>query len=230
MTAAGHGSAPGTTVEADEVDVFAPAASHQGYLRCHDCALVCREVALPAGQIAACPRCDADLHPRKPASLQRSWAWLIAAAIIYIPANTLPVSIITWFGETKGDTIISGIWGLADSGDIPVAGILFACSIMVPALKIIVLAWLLLAVQFKSVWRPRDRTRLYRFIEVIGRWSMLDIFVIGILASLAQLGAIATIHAGAGAISFCIVVVLTMMAASSFDPRLAWDVIEEQSP
>lgn len=204
-------------------------ARRLGLVRCHECAFVARTVAVPEGHVAHCPRCDAPLHVRKPHSLQRAWAWLIAAGLFYLPANLLPVTTVTWFGDRDADTIMSGVRGLFFSGDAPVAVVLFLCSIMVPLLKLLTLAWLLLAVQFKSVWRPRDRTVLYRIVEVVGRWSMLDIFVMAILASLANLGAVATIRAGPGAVSFCIVVVLTMLAAGSFDPRLAWDAMEEDA-
>ncbi len=164
---------------------------------------------------------------RKAHSLSRSWALLIAAYIMYIPANVLPVSTIVYLGAGEPDTIMSGVILLFHHGDAPIAMLLFFASIAVPVLKLFVLTWLLLSVKFKSRWRPRDRTAFYRLIEHIGRWSMLDIFVIALLVALVQLQALATIHAGAGAVAFCAVVVLTMLAAESFDPRLIWDALED---
>ncbi len=192
-------------------------------------------VACPAcGQIAAvpaglpqgrrrCPRCRARLDPRRPASRQRTWALLGAAAILYIPANLLPVMTVTRFGQGEPDTILSGIQALVAAGMYPVALLVFFASITVPVLKILGLAFLLVSVERRSAWRPRDRTRLYRVIDAVGRWSMVDIFMIAILAALVNLGTIATIEPGAGATAFAAVVVLTMLAAISFDPRLIWD-------
>ena len=200
-----------------------------GLARCHDCGLASRMPSATKGTSSCCPRCGSALHLRKPSSLSRSWALVIAAYLLYIPANLLPVSTIVYLGNGEPDTIMSGVIMLFQTGDAPIALLLFFASIAVPMLKLIILTWLLISVHFRSKWKPRDRTAMYRLIELIGRWSMLDIFVISLLVALVQLQALATIHAGPGAIAFCSVVVLTMLAAESFDPRLIWDVMEEEA-
>jgi len=190
---------------------------------CHACDQVCRLV--PGGHVQ-CPRCGAALHRRKPHSLARTWALVIAACILYVPANLLPVMTVTSFGQGEPDTILSGVKELIAAGMWPVALLVFFASITVPVLKIVTLIFLLVSVQRGSRWRPRDRTVLYRVIESVGRWSMVDIFMISILVALVNLGAIATILPGPGAIAFAAVVILTMIAAMSFDPRLIWDARE----
>ncbi|MGH6917786.1 MAG: paraquat-inducible protein A [Geminicoccaceae bacterium] len=187
---------------------------------CDACDQVCRRT--PGGH-AHCPRCGAPLHRRKPHSLARTWALVIAACILYVPANLLPVMTVTSFGQGEPDTILSGVKALIAAGMWPVALLVFFASITVPVLKIVALIFLLISVQRGSRWRPRDRTVLYRVVESVGRWSMVDIFMISILVALVNLGAIATIVPGPGAIAFAAVVILTMIAAMSFDPRLIWD-------
>jgi paraquat-inducible protein A len=189
---------------------------------CHRCHLVCRQAAGPAD----CPRCGAPLHSRKPNSIARTWALVLAATVFYIPANVLPVTITTSFGMVQSDTIMSGVIYFMHSGSWPVALIIFVASIFVPILKLIILSFLLISVQGHWEWRPVDRTRLYRLTEAIGRWSMLDVFVVTILVALVHLGALANIEAGPGALFFAAVVVVTMFAAEAFDPRLIWDAME----
>ncbi len=203
-------------------------AAAAGLYVCHDCGKLSRVADLP--EHPDCPRCHAALHLRKPNSTTRAWALLLAAYVMYIPANLLPVSTIVYLGHGEPDTIFSGVKVLFQTGDVPVAALLFFASICVPMLKMVGLTWLLLTVRFRWMWRPKDRTVLYRLIEIVGRWSMLDIFVISILVALVQLQALATIHAGAGAVAFCAVVVLTIFAAASFDPRLMWDLLDEERP
>ena len=170
-----------------------------------------------------CPRCGDILHQRKPMSIQRTWALVLAALAFYIPANVYPVMTVTSLGQTQSDTIFSGVVFLLKHGMLPLAAILFIASIFVPLLKLLILIFLLLSVQFQSRWRPRDRTRLYRVTEAIGRWSMVDVYVVTILVALVHLGNLASIQAEAGAVFFCAVVILTMFAAMAFDPRLIWD-------
>ena len=191
---------------------------------CHDCRLLCR---LPAHEARAhevlCPRCGAAVHARKPRSLERTWAWWIAAALCYLPANLLPIMQITSLGRVQADTIMSGVVYLLLHGMWPLAVVVFTASVFVPVLKLTILLSLLVSVHRGSRWRPVDRTRLYRITEAIGRWSMVDIFVVTILVALVHLGNLATVEAQPGAVFFGAVVVLTMLAAESFDPRLIWD-------
>jgi paraquat-inducible protein A len=177
---------------------------------------------------AICPRCEGHIHSRKPNSLSRTWALLIAAYILYIPANLLPVMTVISFGKGEADTILSGVKELIHAGMLPIALVVFFASIVVPVTKLVVLTFLLLSVQYQSQWRPRERTVLYRITEVVGRWSMIDIFMISILIALVKLEAVATIEPGMGAISFAAVVIITMFAAMGFDPRLIWDNMKEK--
>jgi len=193
-----------------------------GLVACHRCHLLCRQAAGPA----VCPRCAAPLHSRKPNSIARTWALVLAAAVFYIPANVLPVTKTTSLGVVQSDTIMSGVIYFMHSGSWPVALVIFVASIFVPILKLVILSFLLISVQRRWQWRPLDRTRLYRITEAIGRWSMLDVFVVTILVALVHLGALASIEAGPGALFFAAVVVITMFAAQAFDPRLIWDGVE----
>ncbi|HUL11016.1 MAG TPA: paraquat-inducible protein A [Methylococcaceae bacterium] len=197
-------------------------AARRGYLLCH----TCHQLSRATTPHPCCPRCGAPLHVRKPDSLKRTWALTLTAYILYVPANLLPVMTVTMSGRGEPDTILSGVKELLLGGMWPLALLVFFASITVPVLKLLVLTYLLLSVQFKSRWRPRERTILYRLTESIGRWSMIDIFVIAILVALVKLGSLATIDAGPGAVAFGGVVVTTMFAAMSFDPRLIWDALE----
>ena len=196
------------------------AAADLGLLACGTCGLVSRAPAAPG---AACPRCRARLAFRKPASIAHCWAYLIAAMALYLPANTLPIMYTSSLFGSSEDTIISGVLFLWDSGSWYLALIVFMASIVVPLAKIIALAALLASVQLGWQSRRAERARLYRLIESIGRWSMLDIFVVALLVALVQLTALAAVRAGPAAPAFGAVVVLTMAAAQSFDPRLIWD-------
>ncbi|MCP3870540.1 MAG: paraquat-inducible protein A [Gammaproteobacteria bacterium] len=175
-----------------------------------------------------CPRCGEKLHRRKPASLQRTWALVIAAVICYIPANLLPIMSVTSLGQVQSDTIISGVIFLLSHGMWPLALVVFVASVMVPLLKLLILIYLLVSVQLRSLAQPKERTRLYRITELAGRWSMVDIYVVTILVALVRLGNLATIEAESGAVFFAAVVVITMFAAMSFDPRLIWDIWEKE--
>lgn len=196
----------------------------QGLTSCHACSLLLNRVSVPKGYEALCPRCGAALHARKPDSLARTWALVIAAYILYIPANALPVMTVVRFGKGEPHTILGGVEELITGGQWPLAVLVFFASILVPMLKLIGLTYLLISVQLGSLWRPRDRTVFYRIVEAMGRWSMVDIFMISILVALVKVGSIATIEAGTGATCFGAVVVITMIAAMTFDPRLIWDV------
>lgn len=196
------------------------------YLNCHTCGLLSEEK--PHAQ--DCPRCTTPLHHRKHNSIEATWALLLASVILIIPANLYPVMTVIRFGQGEPNTIISGVLHLIESGMLGLALIVFVASIVVPVLKLIVLSFLLISVHKKSVWRPRDRTLLYRVTEVIGAWSMVDIFLVGLLSALVSLDALSTIRPGIGAIFFGGVVVVTMFAAHSFDPRLIWDNVRDNRP
>ena len=193
-----------------------------GLVRCHDCSL------LAAAHLETCPRCGARLHLRKPDSLGRTTALVLAALVLYLPANLLPITVTTAIGTRQADTILSGVIYFMQTGSWEIAAVIFIASVFVPLAKLIILVLLLVSVRFRWRWRPRDRTVLYRLTELVGRWSMVDIYVVTILVALVRLGAVATIEAGPAAVYFAAVVVLTMFAAESFDPRLIWDALEEE--
>jgi paraquat-inducible protein A len=202
-------------------------ARRAGLVACHVCHLLCRVPRSGPRQHPICPRCAAVLHRRKVNSVSRSWALLIAAAICYIPANLFPMTVVYALGQTQSDTILSGVIYFLQTGMWPIALVIFVASIFVPMMKLAILCFLLISVQRRSRWRPLDRTRLYRLIEVVGRWSMVDVYVVTLLVALIKLGALASIEAGPAAPFFAAVVVLTILAAESFDPRLIWDPLED---
>jgi len=206
------------------------AAASLGLVSCHTCSLVSRAAVGNAAEEALCPRCSSPVHARKPGSLGKTWAYLIAAMILYVPANTLPMMLTRSLFGSSDDTIISGVLFLWDDGSWYLALVVFIASILVPVAKMAALVVLLVSVQLGSA-RMADRrarlTRLYRVIESIGRWSMLDIYVVALLATVVQLTALASVRAGPAALAFGAVVVLTMLATESFDPRLIWDTREE---
>lgn len=196
---------------------FDPAtAAARGLARCHACGRV------EPVESRHCPVCEAPLHLRKPASLERTVALTIGAALLYLPANLLPVLRVqsTLRGESQ-NTILSGVRQFWEDGDYPVALIIFTASVMIPILKVLSIVALCLAA--RSGRSPETMTRLYRLTEYVGRWSMVDVFVVAILVGVVQLGSLMQIEPGAGALAFAGVVVLTMLAAHSFDPRLIWD-------
>jgi paraquat-inducible protein A len=201
-------------------------AAEAGLLACHACGLVHRPSG--AAHDLVCARCGAGLHARKPNSIGRTWALLIAAYILIVPANVLPVMQTGSLFGSETDTIMSGVVFLWESGSWPLAAILFFASIAVPGAKLLALSYLLVSVQRRTAWARPQRTKLYRVLEFVGRWSMIDIYVAAILTALVQFGGLMTIKAGPGAIAFGAVVVLTMFAAESFDPRLIWDPVERK--
>ena len=200
-----------------------PTARNLGLVSCHRCHLLITGNEKPS----LCPRCSTHLHSRKPNAISRTWALVIAALIFYIPANILPITHTTSIAGIQSDTIMSGVIFFIQTGSWPVALIIFIASVFVPLMKLLILIILMLSIQFRWQWRPVDRTRLYRLTEAIGRWSMLDIFVVTILVALVHFGTLANIAAGPGAVYFAAVVVITMFAAETFDARLIWDKLEE---
>ncbi|WP_145731054.1 paraquat-inducible protein A [Nitrospirillum pindoramense] len=201
-------------------------AAQAGLLSCHHCHLVCREPLPHAGRSAGhlrCPRCAGRLHRRKTDSLSRTWALLIAAAILYIPANVFPVMQTSTLLGTQNDTILSGILYFWTSGSPELAVLIFTVSILVPLLKLATLSTLAVSIHRGARSRADQRARLYRIVEFVGRWSMLDVFVVALMVGLVHFQGLAVIQAGPGAAAFGGVVVLTMLAAHSFDPRMIWD-------
>ena len=196
-------------------------AARLGLCSCHACGLLTR--LPPEGHSARCPRCQAAVHTRTPNSIGRTWALLIAAFVLYIPANLLPVTITSSLVGVQSDTIMSGVAFFWNEGSYGLSIIIFTASIFVPLAKLLSLSFLSLSVQWRFPMDPLQRTKLYRMVEFIGKWSMLDVFVVTLLATLVEFSTLVSIAAGPGAIAFGAVVVITMFAAMSFDPRLLWD-------
>lgn len=194
-----------------------PTATALGLTLCHACGLAC------AQGTQHCPRCDSRVHHRKPNSIGRTWALLLASMIFYIPANLLPVMFTDLFGSGSENTIMSGVIEFWEGGSWDIALLIFIASVAVPCMKFLVLGTLLVTCQRRSRWALRERSRLYRFVELIGYWSMLDVLVVALVAALVQFHALSTIEPRLGILFFGFVVVLTMLAAMSFDPRLIWD-------
>ena len=197
-----------------------PRAGELGLIGCHICGLVCRDTALAD---CACPRCGVTLHRRKVSSITRTWALLIAGFILYIPANVLPIMRTVSLGDVDDNTILSGIVELWVKGSPGLAVIVFTASILVPMLKFFVLGTLLVSTQRGSNWARPQRARLYRLVEFIGYWSMLDVFVVSLLSALVHFSVLSRVEPLPGVIFFGLTVVLTMLTSMSFDPRLIWD-------
>jgi paraquat-inducible protein A len=187
---------------------------------------ICGLASVPRPDDPRCPRCDSALHARKPNSIARTWALVIAAAVLYIPANYYPVLSVVQLGAGQPSTILGGVEELITARQYPLAALVFFASILVPMLKLVGLSFMLVTIQTGRVGWLRDRTRLYHVVRFIGRWSMIDIFMESLLGALVAFGSVITIEPGAGALAFCAVVILTMFAAETFDPRLMWDVAE----
>lgn len=195
-----------------------------GILVCNECHELNHQE--PERRSQSCTRCGAIVHPRRPNSILRTWALLITASILYIPANVLPIMTVSSLGQGSPDTIMSGVISLMQHGMLPIAAVVFVASILVPTFKLVGIGLLLYSVQRRQPLSARQRIWMYRFIEFIGRWSMLDIFVIAILVAVVNFGRIASVEANLGAVAFASVVILTMFAALTFDPRLIWDNTE----
>lgn len=202
-------------------------ATQAGLVSCEGCARLYPrdDLAGPGG--AHCGVCGSAVHARKPGGLSRTWALLAAAIICYIPANLFPVMTIIFSGQGAPSTIMGGVIELFDGGDWPIALLILFASITVPLAKIVGLAYLAYSVMHRSQWSPRKRTRMYKIIAAIGRWSMIDMFMVAILVAIVRLGAVATVEPGLGALAFAATVVITIFAAEGFDPRLVWDSMEE---
>lgn len=199
----------------------AATAAQLGLMSCDACQMLSRPAA--TDEPTYCPRCGEHLEFRHAGSIQKTWALVIAGAICYIPAMALPVLTTTTLGTSEGDTILSGVAFLYTSGSWPLALIVLVASVMIPLGKLAALVYLLISVQRGSVTSNHERTRLYRIVEFIGRWSMLDVFVDTFTVALVQLSPVMSVAPGTGVLFFAAVVVLTMLAAEAFDPRLIWD-------
>jgi paraquat-inducible protein A len=193
----------------------------QGLQRCEGCGLLSRPGS--GGHGGHCPRCGEVLEFRKPDSIQRTWAFLIAAAICYVPANVLPVLTTTTAAGADSDTILEGVALLWSPTGWPLSLIVLIASIMIPSAKILALGYLLRTVQRGAVENNEQRVRLYRMVQLVGRWSMVDVFVDTFTAALVQLQPLMSVAPASGLFFFAAVVVLTMLAVESFDPRLIWD-------
>ncbi len=196
-----------------------------GSVGCETCGLV----SIPRPIDPRCPRCNSVLHERKPDSVARTWALVIAAAVLYVPANYYPVLTVMQLGAGTPSTILGGVRDLVSSGMYPLAALVFFASVAVPTLKLVGLTVMLVATQTGRAGWLRDRTRLYYVVRWIGRWSMIDIFMEALLGALVRFGTLVTIEPGIGAMAFCGVVILTIFAAETFDPRLMWDTAAQRS-
>jgi len=198
-------------------------AASRDLAACHVC---CK---LAPTDVHECPRCGSAMHLRKSDSIQRTLALLVTACLLYIPANLYPIMYTDQLGTTEASTIIGGVVLLIDLGSIPVAAVIFIFSVMVPSGKLMAMFYLVWTVENHSPLDARQRSVMYRVTEFIGKWSMIDVFVVAILAALVHLGGLLVIRPGIAALSFAGVVIVTMLAAESFDPRLIWDNTEDNN-
>ncbi len=204
-----------------------PRGSTLGVSGCHLCGLVC-EVPQDAPLASACPRCGAALHARRPNSLARAWACLLAAVIFYVPANILPVMHTNMLGRSSDSTISTGIVEFWKAGSYGIALVIFIASVAVPCAKFLALGLLLVTGKRRTPWARRERALLYRLVELVGYWSMLDVLVVAIVAGIVKFNALADVEPCIGIFFFGGVVILTMFAAMQFDPRITWDGNEHE--
>ncbi len=197
-----------------------------GFALCLTCNKIIDVKNAPPVGPRRCTRCGSRVESRIASSVSHTWALVLTGFFLLIPANICPITQVVRFGSGSPDTIMSGILGLIRSGMFPIAAIIFVASIVVPIFKLAGLAFLLLCVRFQWTFSPVHCTRIYRFIGLIGKWSMLDLFMIAILAALVDMGAVSSVVPGPGATAFASVVVVTLFASLSFDPRLIWDLEE----
>lgn len=192
-------------------------AADQNLTSCHTCYM------LVSADTHRCPRCGSGVHARIPHSVQRTMALVVTAAILYIPAMTLPIMHTVSLGQPMASTVIGGVIVLWDMGSYPIAAIIFFASVFVPIGKLIALTVLCWYVTYSKGVTPTQQTTLYRITELVGKWSMIDVFVVAILVALIKLGDILSFFPGLAALTFASVVLITMVAAEQFDPRLIWD-------
>jgi len=197
-------------------EFVATSAIAQGLQGCPVC------TSVGAAEKTHCGGCGAKLHAGWDESIQKTWAWMITSVMLYFPANFLPITYTRFFGKETESTILGGVVTLWEHGDKPIAVVIFVASVLVPLGKMVVLSWMCLSVQLGSNFALAQKTKLYRVTEFVGRWSMIDVFVVGILVALIQLGNIMTVRPGVAAVVFAGMVVTTMLASRAFDPRLLW--------
>ena len=197
-------------------------ALQSGLAICHTC------LALNDASLKTCSRCGSSVHARIPGSLERTVALLIAAMVLYIPANAYPIMTTEHSGSPLESTILGGVILLWNMGSYPVAMIIFIASVLIPIGKILSIGMLCWTVSRNDESSQRQRTILYRITELIGKWSMVDVFVVAILVALIQITGIIVIRPGAAALAFAGMVILTMLSAESFDPRLIWDPADQK--
>lgn len=199
-----------------------PRARQLQIIACHACGMVLEDRLDSLGQ-GNCPRCGAALRRRRPNSIARAWALLIAGMIFYIPANVLPVMYTSMLGSGSDNTILQGVAEFWHGGSYGIALVIFIASVAVPCTKFLILSMLLVTVQLRSTWAMRERARLYRLVELVGYWSMLDVLVVAIVAALVKFQSLSDIEPRSGILFFGMVVILTMLSVMQFDPRLIWD-------
>lgn len=198
-----------------------PQASHMGLTRCHICGMTCVNDRPGIGDLR-CGRCRAPLHGVRADRIGASWALLLAALICYIPANVMPVMYTQLLGNGSESTILQGVAEFWRSGSYGIALVIFIASVVVPCTKFVTLGLLLVSAQRKTPWKRRERAVLYRLIEVVGYWSMLDVLVVAVVAALVKFRALGDVEPRVGILFFGAVVILTMLSAMQFDPRLNW--------
>lgn len=206
-----------------------PTAQSENLISCHTCGQISDSKNHDGEATLRCPLCNSKISSREEAMISKTWALILTGFIFYIPANLFPIMTMDILGSTQRETILSGVVELFQSGMWAIGLLVFCASITVPLLKLIGLSYLLIGIQFGWISRKKDRTRLYRVIEFIGRWSMLDVFLLSILVAVVNLGQVATISPDIGMVFFAFVVIVTMFAAHIFDPRLIWDRAEKLS-
>jgi len=192
-------------------------------IACHDCGKLTDAANIGSSTALVCPRCNADIHFRKHQSVPATWALVLTAAILFVPANLLPIMRVEFLGSTEYSTIMDGILYFFHEKEYGIGLIIFMASILVPLFKIVGLIMILLSIKFKWKRWLRHKTAMFRFIVFVGRWSMLDIFVIALMATLVKFGSFTATVAAPAASYFAAVVVCTMFAAHTFDSRLLWD-------
>ena len=212
-----------TDLPADMPPAMPKTAASQGLASCHIC------LKLADADHHLCPRCGTALQLRKSNSIERTLALLFTACVLYIPANILPIMITDQFGQPTPSTIIGGVVLLIDMGSVAIAGVIFFASVMIPSSKLAMMFYLCWSVRNGPPETARQRTVLYRITEFIGKWSMIDVFVVAILVALINLTNLIVIHPGTATIAFAGVVMVSMVAAESFDPRLMWDQRENNN-